>query len=141
MQATHLHLTLRFLGDRAPGEVPEIVGSLEQIHASRFSMVLGETLGTFGRPPRVLWLSARADGLDTLAAQVHRALGAEPEADPVFHVTWARLRQPPPHRLRAVLAHPPGPLVVEVTEVRLMASHLDPQGARYETVARQPLLP
>ena len=129
------HVTLRFLGEADPGRV---AAALDEATLPAARARLG---------PGVDLLADRAlvvpvDGVDELAAAVVRAtadLGEPPRKRFVGHLTLARLG-----RRATTLALPPalGALVdgeFEVTEVALVRSRLDPQGAHYETLDTWPI--
>ncbi len=83
-------------------------------------------------------------GLDDLAAAVVAAtahVGEPPEDRPFAgHLTLARVARGSKVDLRALAGQPVAGRW-RVAEVCLMESHLSPKGARYETVARVPLVP
>ncbi len=121
------HITLRFLGDADPDAV---VGAMD-------GALLGATTARLG--PGVDVLAARSlvipvDGLDSLAAIVSErtaAIGEPPRRRFVGHLTVARVK-PHVHMPKAL-----GTFIrteFDVDEVALVASHLDPSGARYDTI-------
>ena len=148
-----VHLTLKFLGETPTSSIPAIEGALARAVQGTppFRLALGEP-GTFGnrRGPRVLWVDVEGDvqPLQRLQAAVERELEAagfapeEREFSP--HLTLARVPQPPRpglaervSRALAAVAAPHGE--IEVTEVVLMRSQLQPGGAVYSRVAVFPL--
>jgi len=124
------HVTLRFLGEAEPNEVSR---AMRGVSALASTAVMGPTTGRFGQ--RVLHVPVA--GLDDIAAAVWSAFGPEERA---FngHLTLARARDRRGVDLRPYCGVP---LAGEwsVDEVTLVASHLGPQGARYEVVARRAL--
>jgi len=125
------HVTLRFLGDVAHEEVPELVRALERValrHAPT-RVELGPGLARLGRGQLVV----PATGVDRLAADVVRAtghVGLGPEDRPFHgHLTLARARR------RAVipedLAGPELRAGWTAAAVHLVQSHLEPTGSRY----------
>lgn len=128
------HVTLRFLGDvEDPAEVVDALG--ERRRVGEVEAVLGPRVGLLGRS--VLCLPVA--GVDELADSVIAAtagIGRPPDDRPFRgHLTLARLR-----RGRASEARPcvGGRLEARwaVGELEIVRSHTDPEGARYETVAR-----
>jgi 2'-5' RNA ligase len=93
-----LHLTLVFFGER-PEEALPALKAKSQVVAARhrpFELTLGAG-GTFGDPPRVLWLgvSAGLDPLRTLALELEAAHGVTREhAEYAPHLTLARSATP-----------------------------------------------
>lgn len=124
------HVTLRFLGE---GAVDDAGAALKTVDAPATTAVMGPATGRFGR--RILHVPVA--GLDDVAAAVWSALGPE---DRAFngHLTLARARDRRGVDLRGLCDVP---LAGEwrVDELTLVASHLNPKGARYEVVDRVPL--
>ena len=148
-----VHLTLKFLGETPASSLPAIEGALARAvrGAPSFRLALGAP-GTFGnrRGPRVLWVDIEGDvkPLQQLQAAVERELAAAgfaPEERGFSpHLTLARVPQPSPPGLAervswalAAVAAPRGE--IEVTELLLMRSRLQPSGAAYSRVAAFPL--
>lgn len=144
-----IHLTLKFLGETPAERLPEIEAALARAlrGAARLRLHLGE-LGTFAdrRGPRVLWLDVSGDvpALQGLQAAVETALrdvGFPPEERQFSpHLTLARVPQPPPpgiaERLSEALAAAGAPSgQIDVREIVLMRSTLQPGGAVYEQLA------
>ncbi len=126
------HITLRFLGEADPDAV---IHALDRVE-------FAPTLARIG--PGVDVMSDRAlvvavSGVDQLALAVTertRHLGEPPRKRFVGHLTVARLK---PH---AAMPRALGAYVTaefNVTEVALVRSRLDPDGARYDTVASWPV--
>jgi len=147
----NLHLTLLFLGEREPAEVPRMVAEMAAV-ASRqrpFVIELGRA-GRFGaaRGPGTLWLglqrgatetaaltAALADRLEQPAERRGRAL--EGEWQP--HLTLAR-RAPP--RLRRLLDGTLSGLPAlgwRAEQLHLYRSRLGNEAPVYEELARVPL--
>jgi RNA 2',3'-cyclic 3'-phosphodiesterase len=138
-----LHLTLAFLGDIDPTQVPAHRRSIEGV-AARHSAVTVPTgrLGAFARPgsARVLWYGVGdvQGALGALAADLADALGLEAVDEPYRpHVTLARARRGWLD-LRgwigeASASAPEGRLSVAALD--LMRSHLGRGPARYERLA------
>lgn len=148
-----VHLTLKFLGETPASSLAAIEGALARAvrGTPSFRLALGAP-GTFGnrRGPRVLWVDVEGDvkPLQQLQAAVERELAAAgfaPEERGFSpHLTLARVPQPPPpglaeriSRALEAVAAPRGE--IEVTEVVLMRSRLQPGGAVHSRVAVFPL--
>lgn len=136
------HVTLRFLGEAHPREVAE---SLDELVFPEAHVQLGPIVEYLGDHSLIV----RAGGCDTLNAMVDRAtahLGDAPVRKRfVGHITLARLsRQPRSNRddsnQRAVVGMPFSSSF-PVSEVVLVQSHLEPDGARYEEIASWPTEP
>jgi 2'-5' RNA ligase len=128
------HVTLRFLG--AVRDVDPVVSALAAMPFVRCEAMLGPAIDRFGR--RVLHVPVT--GLDALAAAVVSATAdfGEPPEDRPFtaHLTIARARSRRGVDLRP-FAGVPIAATWAVDEVAVVESHLHPQGARYEIVARR----
>lgn len=140
-----MHLTLRFLGDVPDEEAALIAEGLETVRADRFEIRL-EGVGSFGRPPRVLWAGvAPKEPVVRLHEAVEAALeGLAPEPeDRAFspHFTLARLKNAPPVQVRAFLAENAAFVTepFEVCELVLYSSVLSPQGATHQARLVVPL--
>lgn len=140
------HLTLRFLGDTTVEAYDTLMPLLRDVDfGTPFDAVFG-ALGAFPKPERarVLWVGV-SDGAERLQGLAQRteervvAAGFEAERRPYrAHLTVSRLR--PQRDVRDVLrAVPPCDVISHVDEVVVYRSHLGPQGARYEPLARFPL--
>jgi len=134
-----MHLTLKFLGDIASGQVESIgdaLGAVAQKHVP-FSLSIGSA-GVFPSPKkaRVLWAGVDDPGESCrkLAADADAALGAlgfEQEKRPFSpHLTLARLRDPAPAP-REFLDAKFEPVRFDVTRFVLFRSRLQPSGAVY----------
>jgi 2'-5' RNA ligase len=126
------HVTLRFLGT---ANVDDAVASLATLDAPAAVAELGPMVSRLGRDAVV----APVRGLDALAAAVVRAtahVGAPPDPRPFTgHLTLARLRA----RAACGIAGARLTARFEVREVALVRSDTRPDGARYTTIATQPL--
>jgi 2'-5' RNA ligase len=99
VEPENMHLTLKFLGEADESRVDEINAAVEiacgDKKAFEFSL---STVGTFGRPAKVLWLGSekQSDELVKLAADLEQALeglGFEKEARPFStHLTLGRIK-------------------------------------------------
>lgn len=149
-----IHLTLKFLGDVPPAQVPAVSGAVEQAVSAYAPLTL--ELSGFGAfptrgSPRVVWtrLSGDVDGLEGLHRSVELAmskLGFPPEDRPFApHLTLARVGKALSSPERAKLAqalegsdagqgH-----TFRVEAVVLVQSTLLPAGAAYKELQRVPL--
>ena len=85
------HITLMFIGEVEDNKRKSIEEQLAKIILDRFDLTL-DALGTFGNPPRVLWLGVKEnDNLIRLAKVVNTVLGGDIDR---FHphITLARLK-------------------------------------------------
>jgi 2'-5' RNA ligase len=138
-----LHLTLKFLGERAPAELELVQEGLAEAVEAIPPFTMGfHGLGAFPglARPRVFWVGVSAGALDAknLHARVESALAerAIPREDRPFspHLTIGRTRTPGGFtRLREAIARDAqkefGSLGVEA--LSLMRSDLSPAGPRY----------
>lgn len=146
------HLTLRFLGERAPDEAERIGDALAAAvrPVAPFDLTLGG-IGAFPSParPRVVWIGV-TDGaaqVRELSARIDDALerlGIPRDAPPfVPHVTWFRVRDARDSaRARSALdgrTDPPPARTIRVSAVELKESTLLATGPRHRTIARCPL--
>jgi 2'-5' RNA ligase len=141
-----LHLTLKFLGDVDPDQVPKLAQRVaaKLVGESSFDVALGG-LGSFpsARAARVVWLgvSAGAAPLARLARKVDAAaarLGVPRERRPYrAHLTLGRLRRPGHVPLER--AAPPDSVSFPVNEVVLFESRLSSSGSTYVPLVRLPL--
>ena len=144
-----IHITLRFLGYIPPDEATQIAALLRSICSAQPPFVLRcSGLGCFPnlRRPRVLWAGLDGDiqsvqQLRSAIVEATRQFG-EPPDDREFkpHLTLARiqdLERSTREQLEELLRR--GFQIKDdwhVTELLLMQSHLSPQGAKYEVLAR-----
>ncbi|HKJ24262.1 MAG TPA: RNA 2',3'-cyclic phosphodiesterase [Myxococcota bacterium] len=146
-----LHVTLRFLGDVATGQLGGLVACVakEAARVAPFALRLGALVAfPTARRPRVLAVEALpAAALARAAAAVERgcvAAGFAPEARPFRgHLTLGRVKRGPGRAMRArtprfddvaVPDHEPTP----VRDAVLFASELHRDGARYTPLERVP---
>lgn len=147
LDATQLHLTLRFIGDADPSLFQRIRQELAGVEAIPFELSL-RGVGRFPpkRDPRVLWVGVdRSEPLLRLQQAVEQALekcGLEPEGREFSpHITLARLRDVPWAPVAAFLERnrlfstPPFP----VSRFHLYSSTLTPRGAIHRREASYPL--
>jgi 2'-5' RNA ligase len=100
-----IHLTLKFLGDVEDTRAEEINQTLELVCAEHKGFELEfSTIGSFGRPPKVLWLGIEKaiSELEKLVQDIEQAfedLGFEKEQRPFSpHLTLARVKETRPDR-------------------------------------------
>lgn len=133
------HVTLRFLGDVPDDDVAALREALDGLAGRPATAIaLGPRTTRLGRGQLVL----PATGADDLAAAVATATAPfGPSDDRPFrgHLTLARARRRARGGVPAELTGTPVDARWPATEVALVRSHLDPGGARYETIHRVPL--
>lgn len=140
-----LHITLRFMGDTSPNDLPRLVAAADVLSpiAPFEAQLVGA--GTFPRraPPRVYWVGVRAAALPTLRESLDRALAGEgiDRGRRIFspHLTVGRSRGDRPagdHRRtgRAFRVSLPDGLGFAVAAIHLVRSDLFPDGPRYANV-------
>jgi 2'-5' RNA ligase len=144
--AENLHVTLAFLGARAPADAEAAGALLEGLARPLGSLAVEGPLWLPPRRPGVLavalWAGpALAELHAELVAALAGAIGFEPERRALRpHVTVARARRET--RLRAVELDPPPPaLRFEPEALVLYRSHTGAGGARYEALASTPFTP
>lgn len=148
-RAHNLHLTLKFLGDIARGQVEPILHALQDALRGRPALrLVVRGLGAFPNPkkPRVLWAGIAGEGLKELSETVETALMAldfppeEREFTP--HLTIGRVRSLRGwDRVLAVMrAHEQADFGESVVDhVTLYQSTLRPDGAVYTPLGVIPL--
>jgi 2'-5' RNA ligase len=138
--AENLHVTLAFLGTRAPEDAEAVSALLDGLARPLGALAVE---GPLWLPPRRPGVLAAALGAGPALAQLHtdlvagleRAIGLEPERRPLrAHVTVARSRREA--RLRAVEVEAPPALTFAAEALVLYRSHTGAGGARYEPLAR-----
>lgn len=144
--APRLHVTLAFLGDVESARVDPVIAVLEEVARGRapFPVAAGG-VGAFPGPDRarVLWLGfgSTSDRLPALVRDLEARLRGEglvlEERGWSGHLTLARCPAPRGLDARAALARCPARRVeCPVSELVLMESRRDPEGARYVALAR-----
>jgi 2'-5' RNA ligase len=100
-----IHLTLKFLGDVEDDRTEKLCLEIEQVCSAQKSFELEfSTVGTFGRPAKVLWLGMEKQPaqLDKLVQDIEKSfeeLGFEKEQRPFSaHLTLARIKDDRPNR-------------------------------------------
>ena len=130
-----LHVTLRFLGERNPGQV---ISEMKNLNIERFLPVeytLNRT-GIFGTPPSVLWLSGI---FSSEVFSLARQLGSIPDHEGkkggsrrfTPHITVARIRR----GVRCPDIRFDRQLRGTGRVIRLAASRLTPEGPVYTTLS------
>ena len=146
VRADAIHLTLAFLGTLPAGQVEVLDEAIERVGRTAPELETGGPLWLPRRRPRALALEVRepTGGLESLranlVAEIGRASGWKPDR-PGFlpHLTVARAGRgfrPSPGRLE-----PAPPLRFRPQAITLYRSHLEPEGARYESLFSLPLDP
>ncbi len=139
-----IHLTLKFIGDVAPGSVSKITENLANIviKRSKFEITVGE-LGCFPNwnKPRVVWVGISEDGGELASLQKEIDLALEPleimpETRPYHaHLTVGRVKNPGDIGKRfsemeiGAIGH------LQVDEFCLIRSDLRSDGAVYTNLA------
>ena len=134
-----LHITLRFLGAVEGDDVPSLIEALRGVAASQPArpVELGPATRRLGRRTLVVPV-ADLDDLGNAVVRATRTVGADPGTRPFrAHLTLARSRGDRP--VPKVVAGQVVRARWVVDEITLVHSHLDPAGARYETIASAPL--
>lgn len=149
VSTAQLHITLKFLGDIRPSQVPAIVEILERAAASVPELQLSfRGLGAFpnAQRPEVVWVGLdECPPLAGLAAVLDHdlvPLGFAPERRAFHpHLTITRLKRRPPDALFELLASEResefGSVVIR--QVELIESELLRDGARHTLLAAAPL--
>lgn len=144
-----VHITLKFLGDVLPRQMPDIEAALAEIAPAHSPFEVRATgLGAFPglNRPSVLWVGLEGDvaALARLRDDVERViapLGFPTERRPFNpHLTLARVKDAPAadvQRIRDTLRGAPlGDIgALAVNTLSLMRSDLSPRGARYTRLA------
>ena len=137
-------MTLLFLGSVDPGYVPELQALVDEVAAAhapyRVRADLGDGRVRHGEGVAWLGLGDGAGQLIAIATDVAGrcrrdiTTGPPPKRTPSAHLTV--VRKADEEVIEALRSNAHGPLAVEwtVDRVCLVRSHLDPGGARYETV-------
>jgi RNA 2',3'-cyclic 3'-phosphodiesterase len=146
VKPSNIHLTLKFLGDVTPTQIPSVSSAVER--AARLSRTFEIEVGGAGcfpspKRPRVFWvgLTAVPDGLARLHALIEQELAGEgfPRDARKFspHLTIGRVRSP---KNAARVAEDLIAIGFEsekfhTTEVIVMRSDLNPSGSIYTPVS------
>jgi 2'-5' RNA ligase len=143
--AESLHVTLKFLGDIEPEQIPKITGAIDAA-ARSYSVCDVELKGIGAFPhaarPSVIWVGLNeAETLIEIAGKLETSLeplGFAPEGRAYHpHLTLARVKRKPPQRVFELLQEHSktafGSTTVE--RVELMQSELKPEGRVYTRLA------
>lgn len=139
VQPHRIHLTLRFLGNTPLADLDRLAAALDSVALQHvpFGLALG-ALGCFPneRRPRVIWVGvegdlAQAEALRNSIEDTLAPLGWEREKRPFRpHLTLGRVKE-----RGAAVELPWGkgvaPAAIDVGEIILFESQLQPQGPRY----------
>jgi 2'-5' RNA ligase len=150
VDASGIHLTLKFLGSVPAPQVPQLDERLraELRGQPPFDLAVGK-LGVFPnlRAPRVLWLGLHGNLAALSAAQERVEAATEPLGFPrekrpfQAHLTLGRVREGAARDDLAAIGRLPGGWPeasgppFRVSSVSLMQSHLSPAGAKYTQIA------
>ncbi len=142
--ADKLHLTMKFLGDTRPEQLPAIMEAVKQgagaAHVHRIELTAFGAFPNAARPD-VVWVGIQPpDELRRLTATLDASLqmlGFVPESRPFHpHLTLARVKGPVPGLREFIAAHADtgfGSALIDRLE--LFQSDLTPQGSRYTSLA------
>lgn len=148
VEATNMHVTLKFLGDTPPQLVSRVGDVLRELSKPLFPFeVTCCNVGAFpdAEAPRILWAGFDEQGaevLELLQAHVEKGLsdlGIEEESRPYRpHVTVSRVKSRRAPSFEALLERYRTAEFGEsfIKDIVLYESHLDPDGPRYEVVER-----
>ena len=146
VEEVNLHLTLKFLGEVSPRQLPSVAAAAREASGkhSRFTLHVGSA-GVFPHPQRarILWAGLKdRDGyltrLQQHLEQLLADLGFPGDTKPFTpHLTLGRLRQP---KAVTLPAFPAINKVVPINNVVLYESILTSSGPRYQILATFDLL-
>lgn len=148
VDATNIHLTLKFLGDTTPVMVPRIRNALQTLCEPLFAFEV-ECVGVGAFPklqaPRIIWAGLDEESSEvlgllqrTVEKELHQ-LGIEKEQRPFHpHITLGRVKSGTTPSFEELLGSygEVGFGSSYIREMVLYESHLDHLGARYEVVDR-----
>ena len=146
--AQKLHLTLRYIGDAEGSLLDDIDTALARVRADPFRLALAG-VGHFpprGKP-RSVWAGVQAPtDVSTLHDKIDRALqavGLDPDHRKFApHVTLARLKNSPEHKVAEFLAHHGlfSAPAFSVDAFALYSTIRGPAGSKYRVEKRYPLV-
>lgn len=149
VKTKNLHLTLKFLGEVDPAEIPALIAALQNIRSEKFTLEVGSirVLPDYRRP-RVIYADVLqgAEKFLKLAILVEKtvvSLGFEAETRPFLaHLTLGRFKGT--GRLKKLFENIDGAKGVifgklSVSEIYLIKSELRPEGPQYTELASIPL--
>lgn len=136
------HVTIHFLGETPIARSLELDAKLRELIARRGAPVFEvKGLGTFGRPPRTLFLDLLDPGgaAARLVAEFERENGLTPDKPWIPHLTLARFRAPAEGKAwqRLGLQIPAG-FRFQATGAAVYTSELTPSGPIYRAVRDTP---
>jgi 2'-5' RNA ligase len=148
----NLHITLKFLGETDERKFDALNDSLKLIRIPRPFQTLCDKIECFPKRGPIRIVAAGFGGELAAMKSLHQSieqrcqhLGFERETRAYRpHVTIARARPTLPASIRDASAQKAAPLLsgpgFEVREIAVVQSYLDSGGARYEILARHPLV-
>lgn len=148
LRCDNLHITLRFCGEIPPASVQRLKDGARQIIAESFTSPLELSigpLGSFGRPPRVLWAGLLGDvgQMGDLHRRLDKLCNDEglrsDHAHFAPHITLARI--PSPIQLGRLAPWPLTGCQWTIQGIEFTRSRLTPAGPRYSTIESYPFQP
>lgn len=142
---SHIHITLKFIGEVREEKVERIRAALSPLGFEPYSLRITGISANSLRQPRVIWCDIADKGKTAvLHARIEEALlplGIPADTRPLRpHATLARVKQGDlslPGLIQAIPEEDYG--VIPVSAFRLKKSTLTPQGPRYETLLEVPV--
>ena len=127
----NIHLTYLFLGDKLSPE--SIIQKLQDIEYPTRDIPLSG-LGTFGKPPHILYTKAQDQALHRLHREITKRLDIIPDKPFVPHITLARIKRVEDMSAfrKMVDSYKEKVLGEMQTELQLIKSTLMPEGVKYE---------
>ena len=127
----NIHLTYLFLGDKFSPK--SIIQKLHDIEYPIKDIPLSG-LGTFGKPPHILYTKAQDQALHQLHTEITRRLDIIPDKLFIPHITLARIKRVEDMSAfrKMVDSYKEKVLGEMQTELQLIKSTLTPEGAKYE---------
>lgn len=91
----NFHITVIFLGERSPDDVPHLIACMQKIPPTRAPVTLKQWGSHTQQSPHVVWVPIESPGLNALADHLNEALcPTQVGKRPFFaHVTLARIKQ------------------------------------------------
>ncbi|MGE5194713.1 MAG: RNA 2',3'-cyclic phosphodiesterase [Deltaproteobacteria bacterium] len=141
----NLHVTLKFLGDTSPAQVPEVCAIAKRVVEGQPAVVVRLSgVGAFpnARRPSVVWVGLEhSETLGRIAGALDRDLAplgfAREGREFQPHLTLMRIKSRPPEDLFALLSEEAATDfgTVPIDEVEFLKSELTPGGSRYTRLA------
>ncbi|WP_242927011.1 RNA 2',3'-cyclic phosphodiesterase [Pontibacter vulgaris] len=136
----NLHLTLYFIGNVPPSELPRIKQSIQQVaqnHAP-FTLELEQTEpGPKPKSPRLIWARfAQSTPFENLSRDLTNALAPQPPArqKAIAHITLARFRKDKPAPKGLPNIAPDTPVSLAVDTIGLWQSEITSPHPRYSVL-------